>query len=177
MNHAVNNEMTDANLTDEIIQLLFEAVSKHQSDIESEKEWIMSTCQNNALLKIAHDLTATAFHTLDAIGRFQPINSIDITKKSGIPKGTVSKNIKKLTSKGLVTKTSLPNNKKESMLNLTSSGEEIYIVHSAFHQKFDSEFSVFLKQYDTHELQFLIQFLKDFQNLTWISSINEVSNI
>jgi len=161
----VNTEKRDRNLIGEIEQLLFEAITQRQSDVEAEKQWLLKNCANNSLSEIISDLTVTAFHILDAIGQLQPINSIDITKKAGIPKGTVSKNIKKLMSKELIAKVPLPDNKKESILSLTPLGEELFELHRALHQKFDSEFSAFLEQYDTSELQFLVRFLKDFRSV------------
>jgi DNA-binding MarR family transcriptional regulator len=163
MNQTTDNEV-HTGLINEIERLLFEAVTQHQADIEAEKQWLSTNCKNAALLDAADNLTVIAFHILDAIGRFQPTNGIDITKRAGIPKGTVSKNIKKLIDKGLITKTPLPNNKKESFLNLTDLGQELFEIHRAVHRKFDSEFFSFLTQYNTHELQFLARFLKNFYN-------------
>ena len=165
----MDNEMRDINLISEIEKALFEAVTRHQSDIEAEKQWLLTNCEKTNLSIIISDLTVTAFHVLDAIGRFQPINSINITKNSNIPKGTVSKNIKKLVSKNLITKSPLPDNKKEAVIKLTPLGEELFELYKKLHRKFNLEFSDFLKRYSAEELKFLIQFLKDFQNLTWIS--------
>lgn len=164
----MTNGEINIGLVTEIEQLLFDVTTQHQSNIEAEKQWLLSNCTNLEMARIVGNLTVTAFHTLDAIGHFQPVNSIDITKKTGIPKGTVSKNIKKLIDNNLITKVPLSNNKKESILNLTPLGKELFDLHGILHKKLNLGLTSFLNQYEAHELQFIAQFLKDFRGLSWI---------
>lgn len=167
MKNITDNDTKLEILMKEIEQLLYDAVTRHQSDMDAEKQWMLLNCSNTLLSKTAKELSMITLHILDAIGRFQPVNSITITKKTDIPKGTVSKNIRKLLSAELIVKVPLPDNKKEAVFYLTSSGKELYELHRSLHQKFDGEFYEFLKRYTTQELQFLVRFLKDFQGLTW----------
>lgn len=167
MENVSNSDIKLGNLMREIEQLLYDAVTRHQSDVDEEKQWMLLNCPDPGLSVIAKELSMITFHILDAIGQLQPVNSITITKKTEIPKGTVSKNIRKLLSAELIVKVPLPDNKKEAVFYLTSSGKELFELHRSLHQKFDGEFYEFLKRYNTQELQFLVRFLKDFQGLTW----------
>ncbi|RYD06523.1 hypothetical protein N752_04135 [Desulforamulus aquiferis] len=150
------------------IKKLFSDVSTRQTlEVDEEKQWLLQNCTNSEFSGIVQELTVIALHVLDAIGRLQPVNSITIAKETGIPKGTVSKTIKKLTSKELIMKIPLPNNKKEINFYITPHGKEIFDLHNALHQQFESAVAIFLKKYDVHELQFLKRFLKDFMEITW----------
>lgn len=151
----------------EIKKLLSEATTRQALEVDEEKRWLMQKCPNFEFSEIVQELTVIALHVLDAIGRFQPVNSITISKETGIPKGTVSKTIKKLTSKNLIRKVPLPNNKKEVTFYITPLGKEIFDLHDDLHRQFESSITLFLKKYDVQELQFLIRFLKDFEEIKW----------
>ncbi len=167
MKYNIDNGKNGETLVQEIERIFFEVVSRHQTDMEEEKNWLFSNCSDPQLSEIVSNLSIITFHVLDAIGRFQPVNSITISKMTEIPKGTVSKNIKKLLTEGLIVKQALPDNKKESVFFLTSIGKSLFALHKEVHAQFDSKLSVFLQKYDTEELQFLVRFLKDFQTVNW----------
>ncbi|OEH86462.1 hypothetical protein BHU72_13245 [Desulfuribacillus stibiiarsenatis] len=150
------------------IKKLFSDVSTQQAlEVNQEKQWLLQNCANSEISAIVPELTVIALHVLDAIGRLQPVNSITIAKETAVPKGTVSKTIKKLISKDLIIKIPLPNNKKETNFYLTPRGKEIFDLHNLLHRKFETAVAMFLMKYDAHELQFLIRFLKDFMEITW----------
>ena len=166
MESGSDNKKKEDILIKEIGKLLFDAATRHQMNIEQEKQWLL---QNSpaAILEIVKELSVASFHVLDSIGQFQPINTVNISDKSGIPKGTVSKNIKKLTASSLITKVPLSDNRKESVFYLTPLGKELFNLHQTMHQQFDLAFYSFLKQYTIEELSFLTRFLRDFQSVTW----------
>jgi DNA-binding MarR family transcriptional regulator len=154
-------------LINEIRRLFSNAVARHASEDDDEKQWLLQNCNSAEVSSLLQELSGIGLHVLDAIGQFEPINSITISKKTGIPKGTVSKSIKKLSSKDLITKIPLPNNKKESLFHITPLGKELFELHQSLHKQMDLGINMFLKKYDAHELQFLIRFLKDFEEVTW----------
>lgn len=166
MENVSDNKKKEDILIKEIGKLLFDAAARHQMNIEQEKQWLL---QNSpvTILATVKELSVVSFHVLDTIGRFQPINTITISNKAGIPRGTVSKNIKKLTASSLITKVPLPDNRKESVFYLTPLGKELFDLHQTMHQQFDLAFYAFLKQYSTEELSFLTRFLRDFQSVSW----------
>jgi Transcriptional regulators len=150
----------------EIEELLFAATTRHQMNIEQEKQWLLQN-SSATISTIVKELSVVSFHVLDAIGKFQPINTINISNRAGIPRGTVSKNIKKLTASSLITKVPIPDNRKESVFYLTPLGKELFDLHQELHKQFDLAFYSFLRKYSTEELNFLTRFLKDFQDVTW----------
>ncbi|GFZ30835.1 hypothetical protein CSC2_13610 [Clostridium zeae] len=163
----LNSNENKEKLIKEIRMQFSNTVARHASEEDDEKKWLLENCNSTVNAEILQEISGIGLHVLDAIGRFEPVNSITISKETAIPKGTVSKIIKKLISKKLIIKTPLPNNKKESNFYITPLGKELFELHEALHKQIDSGINSFLKKYDHTELQFLIRFLKDFQEVTW----------
>jgi DNA-binding MarR family transcriptional regulator len=166
----LENRCNSRNDKDELISkiknLVNEILNTHASEDDEEKQWLLHNCNNPLALKKLSDLTYVMLHVLDAIGRLEPVNSITLSKDTGIPKGTVSKSIPKLVSMELITKVPLPNNKKESLFYITPLGKEIFNLHQAMHKKMESKLNNFLKQYNDAELQFIIRMLTDFADFS-----------
>lgn len=154
-------------LAEEIKKNFSELLRKHVSEDDEEKQWIFRNCNNPFLLKQLNGMTVSMLHVLDAIGRLEPVNSILISKDTGIPKGTVSKIIPKLILKEFITKESLPNNKKEFFFHITPLGKELFALHQSLHKRMESEINAFLKGYESQELNFINRILEDFSTLTW----------
>jgi Transcriptional regulators len=153
---------------DEVKDAFTEVQKKHASEDDEEKKWLIENCKNPVLLGYFKDFTVLMIHVLAAIGRYESINTINISKSINVPKGTVSKITRKLLEFGLIEKEPLPNNKKEYIFNITPLGKELYDLHEELHKKMELEINKFLKGYEVEELEFLIKFLKDFSSMTWI---------
>src|SRR6266496_2129734 len=93
--------------------------------------------------------------------QLEPVNGINISKQVRIPKGSVSKATRRLITKKLIKKESLPNNKKEVLFRLTPLGRELFDVHRAFDQQMERGFIRFLQKYDADQLQFIVRVLQD----------------
>jgi DNA-binding MarR family transcriptional regulator len=158
-----NNDKVE--LVNEVKMLFNKILIKHESEIDDEKRWILLNCNDPILLKKLDDMTIIMLHVLDAIGRLEHVNSITISKDTGIPKGTVSKIIPKLISKEFIIKEAIPNNKKESLFKITPLGKEVFYLHQAMHKKIETGANDFLKNYDIKDLQFIIRFLTDLNDL------------
>ena len=78
-------------------------------------------------------LFSSEIHTIQQIGFNQNINLTDLASKLNISKSAVSKFIKKLLDKTLITKSRKSNNDKEVVFNLTSKG----LIAFNSHEKFD----------------------------------------
>ncbi|MDH6365702.1 DNA-binding MarR family transcriptional regulator [Enterococcus sp. PF1-24] len=164
---ASKNKNTDI-LIEEIRQLFLNAANKRTLQINSEKQNLLDNCENEELKVVIQNLTVIVFHILDAIGQQEPINSINISKLTAIPKGTVSKNISKLLAMDLITKSQLPNNKKESIFHLTALGRALFELHKETHQQLEEKVSALLSKYTQAELQLVIRFLADYTKGTEI---------
>jgi len=146
----------------EIMALLGKVSEKFEPGENEMKQWMIQNFPNPVVTEILQDSTLMTLRVLDAIGRLEPVNGITISKQSRIPKGSVSKITRRLISKKLITKESLPNNKKEIIFRTTPLGKEIFLAHQAFDQKMEKGFIKFLKKYDADKLQTLIDVLGDF---------------
>jgi DNA-binding MarR family transcriptional regulator len=154
-------------LIEEIKSTFAIAIQKHASEDDEEKHWLLKNCNDPIARAILPELSVTMLHVLDAIGLYEPVNGITIAKKTGIPKGTVSKSVQKLLIKELIRKESLPNNKKEYIYYINPLGKEIFDLHKALHQQTELQITQFLNKYDNNELVFLIHIIQDFAKLSW----------
>ncbi len=173
-----NNEISRELLMKKIMTNLYDLIQKHVSENDEEKKWILQKCKDPILLKHMSSMTGTMLHVLDAIGRLEPVNSILISKDTGIPKGTVSKIIPKLLDKKLIIKEGLPYNKKEFIFHITPLGKEIFILHRALHEQTEAGINLILSHYNSQELSLFNQILRDLCKLTWseegISNTNQL---
>ena len=151
-------------------ELFIEVHNKHDPEEDEEKRWLIENCHNTTILELVQETTVMMLHVLDAIGQYSQVNSITISKKTNIPKGTVSKITRKLIEKGLILKVALPNNKKEFVFNITHLGIELFELHRELHKRIEIKINKFLKRYNVNELQFLIYILQDFSKISWDNS-------
>lgn len=113
-------------------------------------------------------MTVLMLHVLDAIGKYEPVNSITISNKMDIPKGTVSKITRKLIELQLIKRGRLPNNKKEIIFETTTLGHELFETHKELHTKIEKKVIRFLSQYESHDLNFVTNLLEDMLKRSWI---------
>src|SRR6185503_10800595 len=139
MNHSSsqNDQIT------EIMALLGQISEKFEPGENEMKQWMIQNFQRPQIVEILQDSTVMTLRVLDAIGRLEPVNGITISKQSRIPKGSVSKITRRMISQKLITKESLPHNKKEVLFRTTSLSKEIFLVHQAFDQKMEKGFITF----------------------------------
>lgn len=154
-------------LINEIMMNLFDLMQKHASEEDEEKKWVLRECKDPILLKHMSIMTGKMLHVLDAIGRLEPVNSIIISRDTGIPKGTVSKIIPKLLEKKFITKEGLPNNKKEFIFHITPLGKELFTLHQALHKQAEAGINNVLNSYNSQELSIFNRILEDFCKLSW----------
>ena len=74
-------------------------------------------------------------HTVLAIGNNPGINSKELAGLMGVTKGAVSQTLNKLAKKGLIRKTPLPADARESSLELTPLGWQGFEAHEHFHKQ------------------------------------------
>lgn len=109
-------------------------------------------------------LYSSEIHTLQAIGDTSGINLTELSLKLDVSKSAVSKFVKKLFEKDLITKSKLHGNKKEVVFCLTEKGHTAYKGHKKFKQEtFKSIFNI-LSKLDKHEIDFLEKFLGELSN-------------
>jgi DNA-binding MarR family transcriptional regulator len=83
--------------------------------------------------EIGFPLYKVEIHTIQIIGNNPSINSTDLTSRMGVTKSAVSQTLNKLLKKGLIRKTPLPADARESALELTDLGWKGLHAHERFH--------------------------------------------
>ena len=80
-------------------------------------------------------------HMIDAIGKNKDINITRLAKLQGITKAAVSKMVRNLVKKGLVTKNLSPETENEVILNITDEGKKVFENHQEYHRRLSGEFT------------------------------------
>jgi DNA-binding MarR family transcriptional regulator len=151
------------------IMVLLSKISQKFEPGENEmKEWIIKNFDDHSAVEILQDSTLMTLRVLDAVGRLEPVNGITISRQARIPKGSVSKITRRMIAQKLITKESLPNNKKEVLFRVTSLGKKIFVAHQAFDQKMEKGFIQFLKKYTPDELGVIVRVLQDFAEASFL---------
>jgi len=143
-------------------------IKKFSDGDDEEKQWLIKTVDSPVLKSILPNMTVLMLHVLDAIGKYEPVNSITISNKMDIPKGTVSKITRKLIELQLIKRGRLPNNKKEIIFETTTLGHELFETHKELHTKIEKKVIRFLSQYESHDLNFVTNLLEDMLKRSWI---------
>lgn len=156
--HSSNPDETES-LVVQILTLLSQVTERFDSDENEAWQWFAQHSYNPLIVELLRDSTTTTLRVLDAIGRSEPVNGITISEQFRIPKGTVSKITRRLVAKNLISKESLPNNKKEMLFRLTPLGRELFEVHRAFDEQMERGFMRFLQYYSSDELRLLVRVL------------------
>jgi DNA-binding MarR family transcriptional regulator len=162
------NNNDEEMLRKQIMTNFYDLMQKHASEDDEEKKWMLQECKDPILLKHMYSMTGNMLHVLDAIGRFEPVNSIVISRDTGIPKGTVSKIIPKLIGKKFITKEGLPNNKKEFIFYITPLGKELFLLHQTLHKRTEVGVKSVLARYKCEDLRLFNRILEDFCKLSWV---------
>ncbi|HVN16296.1 MAG TPA: MarR family transcriptional regulator [Anaerolineales bacterium] len=160
------NQSKDTLIAD-ILSLLSDVSEKFEPENLETKQRMMKITRNPKVIQILLDATFMELRVLAAIGSSEPINGITISKQFRIPKGTVSKITRRLIAKNLITKETLPNNKKEIHFRITSLGRELFTAHQAFDQQMEKNFVQFLKAYKANELNLVARILRDFKETSF----------
>ncbi len=158
-----------AHLTTEIMGLLSKVTERLEPDNTGMKQWMTENFGNPALAELLQDTTIMGLRVLNAIGTLEPVNSITVSKKFHIPKGSVSKTTRRLIVKKLITQEALPNNKKEVLFRLTPLGKELFEAHRAFDQQMEKGFVRFLRNYQPDELRFIARLLQDLSEVSFLA--------
>lgn len=160
----------------QVIKLTEQILKKMGDGDDEEKQWMIQSVENPLLKKILPNITVMMLHVLDAIGKFEPVNGITISKEMEIPKGTISKVTRKLEDLNLIRKERLPGNKKEILFYTTALGYELFEVHKKLHEQIEKNVVHFLKQYQSSELSLLTKVLEDTLKQSWVQLVDETNS-
>jgi DNA-binding MarR family transcriptional regulator len=159
--HGEKHQQETTQLMEQIIQL---SIRMMQQEEERDRERIvmLRETKGEAFANLLQSLTITALHVLEAIGRREPINGIQIARQLAITKGAVSKIARKLLDLQLIQAEQLPDNKKDIYFRLTERGREIFQWHQDMHEEAHGQAKQFLGRYTLEELRLIVRFLHDY---------------
>lgn len=101
-------------------------------------------------------------HSIDFIGRNKDANVTKLATYLKMTRGAASKIVKRLQAQGLIDVYMKEDNKKEKYYRLTKVGKRIFKEHDKRHQLWIKRDSQFIKQYSTIEIQYIKEFMKDY---------------
>ena len=103
-------------------------------------------------------------HCIDAIGKLEHPNVINIAKKLNMTKSAISKITKKQIAKGLIVSYKLETNKKEVYFKFTDKGTKLFIEHNKRHENWINSQKQFLQTQSKETLIMVNKFLDDFND-------------
>ncbi|QPJ86609.1 MarR family transcriptional regulator (plasmid) [Sarcina sp. JB2] len=103
-------------------------------------------------------------HCIDAIGKLEHPNVVNIAKKLNMTKSAISKITKKQIAKGLIVSYKLETNKKEVYFKFTDKGKKLFIEHNKRHENWINSQKQFLQTQSKETLIMVNKFLDDFNN-------------
>ncbi|WP_270526636.1 MarR family transcriptional regulator [Longibaculum muris] len=101
-------------------------------------------------------------HSIDFIGRNKDANVTKLATYLKMTRGAASKIVKRLQAQGLIDVYMKEDNKKEKYYRLTKVGKRIFKEHDKRHQLWIKRDSQFIKQYSAIEIQYIKEFMKDY---------------
>lgn len=106
-------------------------------------------------------LSISELQVMRAIGDKERVNVTTIAQQIGVTKSAISKITVKLLKKELLDRYQLEDNQKEVFFRLTPVGKMVYDIHKKYYQKLEQDVYRFLERYDSEELDFLGNFMKE----------------
>lgn len=122
---------------------------------------ILSNLMNEDLFK---EYSNTEAHCIEAIGKLEKPNGVNIANKLNMTRGAISKITTKLEKKELIYKTSLEDNKKEVIYKLTNKGKDLFNKHEEAHRKWEERDLSYLDTIDEKDLDKVLNFIENFNN-------------
>lgn len=160
---------TKRDAIEEIETLIGRVTSRMAVEDDAEQRWLADHCSPEAARKLPA-LSVHALHLLDEIppeapeaagGVARSVNIVGLAQATGVPKGTVSKTVRRLVAAGLVARHRLPDNRKEVHLRLTPLGAEIQRAHQGLHEETGEAMRAFLARYTPTDLAVITRVLGD----------------
>lgn len=151
---------TKRRAVERIEELIAQVTARFAAEDDAEQEWLAGQCSAGTAEVVAR-LSVHALHLLDEIPEDDSVNIVGLSESTGVPKGTVSKTVRRLVTDGLVSRHRLPDNRKEVHLRLTPAGAEVQRAHQSLHEQMGAGVQAFLDRYSDAELAVVIRVLSD----------------
>lgn len=145
----------------EDINALIRAVGDKLDTAEGDAERAFMAAHTPERLEAAvRDLPTLSMHLLAHLAD-GPVSLVGLAARAGLPKGTASKHVQRLTDAGLVQRNPVPGNRKEIALDLTDDGRAVTEAHRRMHAEMAAGLNDFLARYTQSELAVAAKMLRD----------------
>ncbi|WOO36787.1 MarR family transcriptional regulator [Anaerocolumna sp. AGMB13020] len=104
-------------------------------------------------------------HMIKMVGDQPGIFISEMARNFNITRAVVAKTVRKLEERGFLNKIEDAEDKKRICLFLTEKGERAYLLHKAYHEKYDSPLFNYLGELKEHDLKVIQEFLKHANSL------------
>ncbi len=96
-------------------------------------------------------ITLSQMHTLEILGQQSPLRMKELAAKMGVTTGTLTVNVDRLASQGLVTRIPHETDRRSILVTLTPAGEELYREHHDHHLHLTRELQAALTPDETRQ--------------------------
>ncbi|QVQ53746.1 MarR family transcriptional regulator [Spiractinospora alimapuensis] len=155
---------TNEELVTRIQDLIGQVAARLGDEDEAEWKWMSEQVSVEARHVLGR-MNVQALHLLDHVPAAEDgdesTNIVGLAHATGIPKGTVSKIVRRLENGGAVARHRVPDNRKEVHLRLTQLGREIQEAHRGLHERMGLGASEFLGRYSAEDLEVIARVLED----------------
>ncbi|WP_334104848.1 MarR family winged helix-turn-helix transcriptional regulator [Muricomes intestini] len=121
-----------------------------------EKQEILVRVESQTII---HEYGYSETHCIDLIGRMDMPNVTKIAAELHMTRGAISKIVKRLQTKDMITSYMLDDNRKEIYYELTDQGWEIYKAHKIRHEIWEERDRKFFREVDLEVLNTVSEFL------------------
>ncbi len=104
-------------------------------------------------------------HMIKMVGDQPGIFISEMARNFNITRAVVAKTVRKLEERGFLNKIEDVEDKKRICLFLTEKGQRAYLLHKAYHEKYDSPLFNYLGELNEHELKVIQEFIKHANSL------------
>ncbi|MFX3619337.1 MAG: MarR family transcriptional regulator [Sporolactobacillus sp.] len=137
-----------------------------EANDDAEKTWLIAHSDNEQVRHAVSKLSVLALHTIDVIGKSEPIKGVDIADRLKVTKGAISKVTRRLLSERLIIREKKPENLKEIYFLLTETGRQLFSIHREMHQRLDAEGREVFKAYTADDMEIICDFLEKLSQIT-----------
>jgi DNA-binding MarR family transcriptional regulator len=110
------------------------------------------------------NLSHTEIHLVEMVGNNEGASVTDIASLTGVTKGAISQNMKRLEKKGIILKKIDPDNLSRNMIELTAKGKTAFWAHRDWHESMDGGFSEYLNKLPSQDTALIVDFLSRVEN-------------
>ncbi|PDH95041.1 MarR family transcriptional regulator [Oenococcus oeni] len=138
---------------------------RNYDNTEKVRNYLLEHTVSDGLAELLNSLSISDLDVLSTVIRHHDSRISEIVKHLSFTQGAVSKIVNKLFRLQLIEKYHLADNKKDTYLKGTETGEKIHLLHAEYHREMDQRLLNFSKGFSANELSLIGNFLASINDL------------